>query len=216
MRTKRMRWATAAAGLLWAAGVGVGGVRVGSSRPLHRREAVVWAQQAPTLTPTPSGPVVVAYQDDPVNVRNGPGTEYDQVGILVKGQTAPILGVAQVGPYTWFRIVYIGGPDNTAWVYKDVVRVVGDLLTVPAVTPPPTPTVRPTSTPGGAAAEGAATPGPGATRMPTFTAPPPVIRPTLLPVQGVRQAGGVPPAMIILSLLVVGVLSGVASLARRR
>src|SRR3989304_6110728 len=102
MRTKRMRWATAAAGLLWGAGVGGGGGKGGGSRAPHPR--------------------------------------------------------AGGGPYTWFRIVSLGGPDNTAWVYKDEVRVVGDLLTVPAVTPPPTPTVRPTSTPGGPAAEGAATP----------------------------------------------------------
>jgi len=204
MRTKRAKWGLLLAGLCGAA-------------LLWRSPAPVAAQPSgPTFTPSPTGPQILAFQDDPVNLRSGPGTEYDQVGVLVKGQIAPILGVTQIGPYTWFKIVYIGGPDNAAWVYKDVVRLLGDIPSIPTILPPPTPTLRSAGTPAGAATESTATPNPGAPRLPTFTAPAPVVRPTLLPVQGVREAGGIPPAMIILSLFVLGVLGGLASLLRRR
>ncbi len=205
MWIKRTARASLAAGVLWLA-----------TWLAWRGEAAA-AQPGPTLTPTPpTGPQVISYQDDPVNVRNGPGTNYDQVGILIKGQSAPIVGIAQVGQFTWFKIVYIGGPDNTGWVYKDVVRVTGDLLAVPTVIPPPTPTVRPTPTPGASLAEGSPTPSLAAPRLPTFTAPAPVVRPTLLPAQGVQPVGGLPPALIIVSLFVIGLLGGVASLLRRR
>jgi hypothetical protein len=117
-------------------------------------------------------------------------------------------------PYVWLKIVYIGGPDNAGWVLKDLVRVAGDLNTVPILDSPPTPTLPPTSTAAVEAFEGTPTPEPQ--RLPTFTAPPPVVRPTLLPVQGVREGGGVPPALIIISLFVLGAFGALVSLLRRR
>src|SRR5947209_1326935 len=101
------------------------------------------------------------FQD--VNVRAGPGTDYDQVGVLIPGQTSPIIGRNPDG--TWFEIEYVGGPDGTGWVFKDLVRVLGDLNTMPTIEPPPTPTLRPTTTP----VEGAT---PGVT--PLFTGSPDV------------------------------------------
>jgi uncharacterized protein YraI len=171
------------------------------------------AQQAGTPTPQ-GGPRAEAFLDEPTNVRAGPGTNYDLVGTLVKGQGGAILGQAQNGSFLWLKIVYIGGPDNTGWVLKDLVRAVGDLNTVPILDLPPTPTLPPTSTAAVAAFEGTPTPGPQ--RLPTFTAPPPVVRPTLLPVQGVREGGGIPPALIIISLFVLGAFGALVSLLRRR
>ena len=173
----------------------------------------VAAQQAGTPTPE-GGPRVEAFLDEPTNVRAGPGTDYDLVGTLVKGQGGAILGQVLRSPYVWLKIVYIGGPDNAGWVLKDLVRVAGDLNTVPILDLPPTPTLPPTSTAAVEAFEGTPTPGPQ--RLPTFTAPPPVVRPTLLPVQGVREGGGVPPALIIISLFVLGAFGALVSLLRRR
>lgn len=173
----------------------------------------VIAQQAATVTPE-GGPRIEVFQD--VNVRAGPGTDYDWIGSMIKGQSGAILGQAVRGPYVWIRIVYIGGPDNEGWVLKDLVRVVGDLNAVPTVVPPPTPTVAPTSTPGAEVSEGSATPGLNVTRLPTFTAPPPVVRPTLLPVQGIRAGSRVPPALIIISLFVLGAFGVLVSLLRGR
>src|SRR3972149_6990760 len=84
MQTRPAKLILMFVGLLWA------------GLTLLRLPASVAAQEGPTFTPSPSGPQVVAFQDDPVNLRNGPGTEYDQVGVLVKGQVAPILGLTQI------------------------------------------------------------------------------------------------------------------------
>lgn len=182
--------------------------------PLWAADAAPSGQGAPTPTlapsPTAPGPRVEAYDD--VNVRAGPGTEYDLVGIMVKGQTGVIL--ARSPDSKWLQVVYIGGPDNTGWVYRDLIRVVGDVPSFPTILPPPTPTLPPTPTPGVPAPEGSSTPAPG--QFPTFTPAPPVVRPTLLPVQGVTTGAGVPPALIIISLFVLGTIGGFVSLAQRR
>jgi hypothetical protein len=96
---------------------------------------------------------------------------------------------------------------------------VGDSPSIPTVVPPPTPTLPPTSALGvlntpavvdGGTAEGSAA------RLPTFTAPAPEIRPTLLPAQGLQGRSGLPPAVMISVLAVLGVFGGLISLLRRR
>jgi len=169
--------------------------------------ALAW--QGQVASPTPPGTRVEAYQD--VNVRAGPGTEYDQVGIMIRGQSGVILG--RTPNSFWLKIEYLGGPDNTGWVYKDLVRVVGDVIAAPTIIPPPTPTLPPTPTSEGPLQSSAI---PEVNSLPTFTAPPPVVRPTLLPIQGKRQGGGFPPALFIISLFVLGVFGGVVSLLRQR
>lgn len=163
-------------------------------------------------TPALPEPRAEAYQD--TNVRAGPGTYYDRVGNLIQGQSGQIIGRSPDS--FWLKIVYIGGPDNTGWVFKDLVRVVGDPLAAPTVLPPPTPTLPPTTTPAVVLPEGTATPNPEAGRLPTFTPPAQVVRPTLLPVQGAQASGGFPPALLILSLFVLGSFGGFISLLRRR
>ncbi len=182
---------------------------------LHRPQPVQ-AQEGPTFTPSPAGPQVVAYLDEGANLRSGPGTEYDLIGLLVKGQNAPILGVIQIGPYTWFKIVYIGGPDNTAWVYQGNVQVRGDIPAIPTILPPPTPTLRSAGTLAVDVTPNTPTPDPRATRLPTFTPPALIVRPTLLPAQGARPSSGIPPALIMISLFVLGALGGLASFMQRR
>jgi hypothetical protein len=175
--------------------------------------------------PTPTLPTLraEAYDQD-VNVRSGPGTDYERVGTLVRGQSGAILGQAQtVG--VWLKIVYIGGPENTGWVSQDVVKVVGDLGQAPTLMPPPTPTLPPVPTQAvTTTVEALGTPGTGtlapgtleAGRLPTFTPPPPVAFPTLLPVQGLREDNGFPPAILIISLFVLGGFGMLISLLRRR
>jgi len=173
----------------------------------HVTPALAW--QGQVASPTPPGTRVEAYQD--VNVRAGPSTYYDMVGIMVRGQSGAILGRSPDS--FWLKIEYIGGPDNTGWVYKDLVRVVGDVFSVSTIIPPPTPTLPPTPT-GEVTLEGLATS--EQSSLPTFTAPPPVVRPTLLPIQGSRPSGGFPPALFIISLFVLGVFGGFVSLLRQR
>jgi hypothetical protein len=165
--------------------------------------------------PTPTLPSLraEAYDED-VNVRSGPGTDYERVGTLVRGQSGAILGQAQtVG--TWLKIVYIGGPENTGWVAQDVVKVIGDLGQAPTMEPPPTPTLPPAPTLAiTTTVEALSTAEPG--RLPTFTAPPPAAHPTLLPVQGLHEENGFPPAILIVSLFVLGGFGMLISLLRRR
>ena len=166
-------------------------------------------QQAASATPPDVR--IESYQD--VSVRAGPGTEYDRVGALIPGQVAPILGRSPDGQ--WLLIVYIGGPKNEGWVYQPFVRVVGDLPSIVTVTPAPTPTLPPTSTPEFLGTLAPATPG-GDARPPTFTAPAPLVQPTLLPAQGVRESGSFPTAVLIIVLYVLGTIGGVVSLLRLR
>jgi hypothetical protein len=165
--------------------------------------------------PTPTLPTLraEAYDQD-VNVRSGPGTDYERVGTLVRGQSGAILGQAQTYG-VWLKIVYVGGPENTGWVAQDVVKVIGDLGQAPTMLPPPTPTLPPAPTlviTTTVVAPGTSEVG----RLPTFTAPPPAAYPTLLPVQGLHDESGFPPAILIVSLAVLGGFGTLISLLRRR
>jgi len=169
--------------------------------------------QAATVTLPPNR--VEIFQD--VNVRGGPCTCYDQVGVLLPGQTSAIIGRNPEG--TWYEINYVGGPDGIGWVFKDLVRVIGDVNTMPTVIPPPTPTLPPTTTPLPGATLGsdfASTVTPVPNRLPTFTAPVAVAQPTLLPAQGISSGGAFPPAVLIIVLFVLGTLGIMLSLLRLR
>lgn len=162
-----------------------------------------------TVTGTPEGPVIVV--PDQVNVRLGPGTNYDKVGVLIAGQEVPALGRTPGG--LWIQIVYPGVPGNIAWVYAPYVVLDTAQQLLPIIEPPPTPTPRmtPTIDPTLAAQFnlGEAPP----TRLPTFTPAEPVVQLTFEPeqVEGVR---GIPPILAILGLLVVGLFGMVISFLR--
>jgi len=169
--------------------------------------------QAATETLPPNR--VEVFQD--VNVRAGPCTCYDQVGVLLPGQTSAILGRNPEG--TWYEIEYIGAPAGLGWVFKDLVRVVGDVNSMPTVLPPPTPTLPPTTTPLPGTTQGpdfASTATPIPNRLPTFTPPAAIAQPTLLPAQGITGGGAFPPAVLIIVLLVLGALGILLSLLRLR
>lgn len=168
------------------------------------------AQIQATVTGTPSGPTILVPEQ--VNVRTGPGVNYPQVGILIAGQTAPALGRSPGGE--WIQIVYPGVAGNVAWVYAAfVVLQTFQPGGLPVVEPPPTPTPRVTSTIDPTLAAqfnlGEAT----ATRLPTFTSAPAL--PEATPIStGDSGAGGFPPILAILGLLVVGLFGVVISFLR--
>lgn len=162
-----------------------------------------------TVTGTPEGPVIVV--PDQVNVRLGPGTNYDKVGVLIAGQEVPALGRTPGG--LWIQIVYHGVPGNIAWVYAPFVVLDTAQQLLPIIEPPPTPTPRmtPTIDPTLAAQFnlGEAPP----TRLPTFTPAEPVVQPTFESEQ-VEGTRGIPPILAILGLLVVGLFGMVVSFLR--
>jgi len=167
----------------------------------------------PTVTGTSIGPYIrVNADNDQINVRSGPGTDYDSIGVMIAGQTAAALGRSVGG--SWIMVKYPGVTSGVGWVYSPLVTLLGggDL---PIVEPPPTstPRVTPTIDPTMASqfiVESAPT------RLPTFTAPPGLIIPTFEPpVSGVVNIG-VPMGLIIVILGVIGLFGALISLIRGR
>lgn len=173
------------------------------------RFSTVAAPPAQLATATPSGPQVVV--PDLVNVRTGPDTSYEQVGVLIAGQRAPALGRTASG--LWIQIEYAGVPGNVAWVYSPYVVLEPASATLPILEPPPTATPQATATidPTLAAQFNLGAPEP--TRLPTFTPASPVIQPTFPPPQN-PQAAGFPPILAIAGLLMVGMFGTLISILR--
>ena len=156
-------------------------------------------------TPTVSGPTV--FVPDRVNVRSGPGTYYEKVGVLVAGQFAPAVGRTAVGE--WIAIEYPGGTGEQAWVYSPLVVVLEvDMDDLPEVEPPPTPTL-PVMPAAGFTSSPQQT-----TRLPTFTPAPPLAQPTFVTPE--REGGVLPPIVLIVGLFTLGVISGMVAIFRQR
>lgn len=180
--------------------------------------AIVYAQQPtgsiPTVTGTPSGPVVrVDPSISQIRIYAGPSSfDYPAVGIMLAGETAPALGRA-LGREEWIKIYYAGVPGSTAWVFGLYVSLSpGALLPLIEIPPTPTPLSTPTIDPTlEAAFIGQQTP----THLPTFTPPPPLELPSF-DSSATPAATGVPAGLIILVLGLFGFFGAVISYLRGR
>ncbi|HEX7541749.1 MAG TPA: SH3 domain-containing protein [Anaerolineales bacterium] len=164
----------------------------------------------PTVTGTASGPIITVTSPDGANVRAGPSAvDYDLIGWLVPGGTAPALGRSPA--HEWIEITYLGVPGGVGWVYAPLVSLSPGFLPIleppPTATPRTTPTINPTFA---AAFQVQTTP----TRLPTFTPPPPLATLNFEPVAG--TGSGVPMGFVILGLALVGILGAVISFLRGR
>ena len=166
----------------------------------------------PTFVPTATvgGPYV--YVPEKVNVRTGPATYFDQVGVLVAGQMAPALGRTEVGE--WIQVEYPGAPGSQAWIYAALVTVRdAELMDLAVVVPPPTPTLSISTTliydteSGGPATA-------AATRLPTFTPAPPIVIPTFAP-EALGPAR-VPPIYYIGGLLALSLVFAIIAVMQQR
>jgi hypothetical protein len=167
----------------------------------------------PTVTGSPSSAIAIVLNNEQgfANVRSGPGTlGYEIIGVLVEGQQAPALGRTIVGD--WILISYPAVEGGVAWVWKDLVEVRGD---VPVIEAPATstPRVTPTIDPTLAAQYLVDIP---RTRLPTFTAPPPVSVPTFLPDSPQSVSGRIPIGFLIIGLAVLGLFGILISFLRGR
>ncbi len=144
--------------------------------------------QTPTSTPIPSGiPVGIVKTD--LNVRNGPGTQYDVIGRLAAGTEVEIVGKNDAG--SWWQIVHLDSPAGRGWVAAEYapsqnaggVPVIATPTLVPTETPVPTdtPTVTPTPTNPPTATSTAAPPTSTPEPLPTDTA---TLTPTATPPAG--------------------------------
>jgi uncharacterized protein YraI len=165
----------------------------------------------PTVTGTPPGAVaIVTMEQDQINVRSGPNTDYPIVGVLIAGQQIPALGRSLGGD--WVQIAYPGVSGGVAWVYAPLVTLEGS---VSVVEPPPTPTPRttPTIDPTLAAQFIIEIP---ATRLPTFTPPGPLVIPSFPDVSGSTVPGQIPMGLVIVGMGVIGLFGLLISLLRGR
>jgi uncharacterized protein YraI len=167
----------------------------------------------PTVTGTPEGvtATVLLDQEDPVNVRSGPGVFFDKVGILLPGQKVTVNGRSAGGD--WIQIDYPGAPGSYGWVYSPVVSLSpGELQIIePPSTPTPevTQTINPTL-----AAQFITTPNP--TRMPTFTPGERLVVPTYADTFTSSFLGRIPAGLVIILLGGLGALLALFSFIRSR
>jgi len=156
----------------------------------------------PTVTGTPIGAFITVTYPEQINVRSGPNSyRYPAIGVLLPGETAPARGRSPGGD--WIQIAYPGVPGNVGWVYAPLVSLGPPNAFLDIVEPPPTPTplTTPTIDPTLAAQF---LPQLTATRLPTFTAPPPLAVPTFAPESGASAATGLPMGLVIVILALVG------------
>jgi len=167
-----------------------------------------------TVTGTATGPLITVRTDlglPSINVRSGPNSTYDLLGVLLAGQTAVAKGRSPGG--TWFLIDYPGAPNGQGWVSGDYITLQPG--TLPVVEPPPTATplvtltIDPTL-----AAQFVFTSIP--TRLATYTPPAALSIPTFEQVSGAEGSGGIPMGLVIISLGAIGILFGILSILQRR
>jgi uncharacterized protein YraI len=156
--------------------------------------------------PTPTGILVTVTYTDPINVRSGPSTIlYPIVAQLNPGDVVPALGISP--KREWIQISYPGG---TGWVYASFVSISGGELRI--VEPPPTPTqIIPTIDLTLAAEFNVH---PTATRLPTFTPPPPLEEIDMTPQETTPRT--VAPGIFIVVLGLLGGMGLVVSFLMRR
>lgn len=176
-----------------------------------RRLAQIPTVAIPTVTGTPPGAIaIVTMEQDQINVRGGPSTDYPIVGVLIAGQQVPALGRSVGGD--WVQIAYPGVSGGVAWVYSPLVTIQGSLS---VVEPPPTPTPRttPTIDPTLAAQFIIEIP---PTRLPTFTPPGPLDIPSFSDANSVTTPARVPMGLIIVGMAVLGFFGLMISFLRGR
>jgi hypothetical protein len=170
----------------------------------------------PTVTGTPVGPVISVDPSIPgglIRVYAGPSSfDYPSIGVLLVNETAPALARAD-GREDWIQIRYPGVPNSIGWIYGPYVKLSpGALLPLIEVPPTPTPFSTPTINP---TLESAFIGQQTATRLPTFTPPPPLDPPSFTEPPR-TTAASIPAGLLIVSLALFGFLGAVISYLRGR
>lgn len=110
----------------------------------------VSATPTPMPTPTPTFPYVVVNSAGSLQVRAGPGTQYESLGALLPQQQARIIG-RNMGADVWWQINFPLDTEGLGWIsgnpaYSTAYYI--DSVPVVATPPPPTPTASPTPSTG--------------------------------------------------------------------
>ena len=135
---------------------------VGSS-PTETSTPTSTATSAPPTATIPTGPLLTVFTD--LNVRSGPDTSYEFVGLLLSGKTADIIGRDESG--LWWQIRFEPAPGGIGWVTADPAYSTAiNVNNVPVVQAPATPTGTPTQTPTPSPIPPTSTTTPTTTRIP--------------------------------------------------
>lgn len=105
------------------------------------------ANSQPTIQPTLAPGTVTGTVQEEINIRYGPGTEYQRVGVGEPGEVFTIIG--RHTQFEWVQVVYPASPTGFAWINTNLLQIQGDLNTVaqitqtsfsyPTLTPTPSP-----------------------------------------------------------------------------
>jgi len=166
----------------------------------------------PTVTGTPSGVIASVREDEPkVNVRSGPGYFWDPIGVLLLGQSVPVIGKTAAGE--WLLVEYPGVPGGKGWVFAAFMNLTKGTIPIVESPPQPSPQVTATIDPT-MAAEFIVTPIP--TRLPTYTAPAPITIPTYADPSSAQTFAGIPVGLLIIVLAGLGIVVGVVTIFQNR
>lgn len=104
-------------------------------------------EPTPTLVPPAPSVARLTVNVNALNVRRGPGTNYDVVGVMLLGQEAEIVG--RNADATWWQIKFPGVKEGTGWTSAAFVTAenIGNVPVVVAPPPPPPPPPTPTPVP---------------------------------------------------------------------
>jgi len=107
-------------------------------------------QPSPTPIPATSTPAIarLTVNTPALNVRSGPGVQYNPIGQLVQNDQVEIIGQANSGQGQWWQIAFTSAPGGAGWVSADP-NLVSALNTeaIPIVAAPALPTATPTAPP---------------------------------------------------------------------
>ncbi len=106
-------------------------VRASISTPTPIPLPETFATVTPTWTPTPIGPVLLEVKESAgrVNVRTEPDPEAQRLGAIESGRTYSVVGRY----FQWIQFQYDTSPTGTAWVYGELVDIVGEASEIPEV-----------------------------------------------------------------------------------
>lgn len=106
-----------------------GQLQFGNVSPSPQPGAVE-VEETVTRTPTPPGPAYAEAIDE-ANVRAGPGIDYDRLGTIYNGDRYVVIGAHR--DYPWYQIEFPDSPTGTAWIYRDLVTLSGNVQNVPII-----------------------------------------------------------------------------------
>lgn len=130
--------------------------------------------ETPSATPRTTSATILSQV---VNVRRGPGLQYEVIGTLARDEEVVVLGVSEDGQ--WYQVAG-GGLMSAGWVSAELVRISGNpnirVIPWPTDTPVPSDTPTPSDTPS-LTPTITETPAPTATDTPAATETPAMIEP---------------------------------------